>query len=290
MGYWASDGSYVYDENDIVKNTDQKLKTTGDPSFDERVDFTERQKSMNSFGESIKTTGGPGFDERVDFAEKQKSMNHFGETIKTTGGPGFDERMNDSMAQVQYARERDKEKFATLNALMNNLPSNSEDLRLAFAAMDHRLDLMKKLVEHYKDQFLNVAVQYKGNYSPEASEIINNKLTQYLCLIETLKSDGYTFGSELNSYVNNSTYDPYKPDVELEEIMSIMHIRRKNDADVEIIFPVDYDFTDYEFQNKGDAVTIINTVNEHLKNNEYMAAMWKKAGYIDEEQENKRGL
>ena len=262
MGYWANDGSYVYDENDMVKKTEQELKTTGGPSFDERMDFAERQKSINPYGEPI----------------------------RTTGGPSFDERMNDSMAQVQQSRERDKDKVATLNALMNNFPSNSEDLRLAFAAMDHRLDLMKKLVEHYKEQFLHVAAQYKGNYTPEASEIVNSKLTEYICLIETAKSDGYTFGSERNSYVNNSTYDPYKPDVQLEEIMSIMHVRRKNDADVDIIFPIDYDMTDQEFQNKGDAVTIINTVNEHLKNNQYMAAMWKKAGYIDDIQEVKRGI
>jgi len=263
MGYWAKNGSYVYDENDMIKKTEQELKTTGGPSFDERVEFAERQKNMNPFGEPIKTTGGPSFDERVSFSE----------------------------SQVQYARERDKEKFAILNRLMNNLPNNSEDLRFAFAAMDHRLDIMKKLVEHYRDQFLHIASQYKGNYSPEASKLVNYKLTEYLCLIETLKSDGYNFGSELNSYVNSSNYyDPYKPDVQLEDIMSIMHVRRKNDADVEIIFPVDYDFTDYEFQNKGDAVTIIDSVNEHLKNNNYMAAIWKRAGYIDNKSEVKRGL
>ena len=231
MGYWAKDGSYVYEEGDIIQKPEPELKTTGGPNFDERVRASE--------------------------------------------------------AQVQYARERDKDKIEVLNSLMKEFPKNIEDLRFALLAMEHRLDLIKPLVEHYRDQFLNLAAQYKRDYSPEASTIINEKLTEYLCLIETLKTEGYTFGSEENSFTKNSYYDPYKPDVQLNEIMTIMHVRRKNDADVNIIFPINYDLNDQENQNKGDAVTIINAVVEHLNNNQYMNIIWERAGYTPEVQGNK---
>ena len=231
MGYWAKDGSYVYEEGDIIQKPEPELKTTG--------------------------------------------------------GPNFDERIRASEAQVQYARERDKDKIEVLNSLMNDFPKNIEDLRFALLAMEHRLDLIKPLIEHYRDQFLNLAAQYKRDYSPEASTIINEKLTEYLCLIETLKTAGYTFGSNNNGYNKSSYYDPYKPDMQLDEIMTIMHVRRKNEADVSITFPVNYDLTDQENQNKGDAVTIVYTVIEHLNNNQYMGILWEKAGYSKEAQGSK---
>ena len=116
MGYWAKDGSYVYEEGDIISKPEPELRPTG--------------------------------------------------------GPDYDERMRASEAQAQYVRERDKDKIELLNSLMNDFPTNIEDLRFILSALDYRLDLMKTLVEHYRDQFLNVAAQYKKNYSPEASAII----------------------------------------------------------------------------------------------------------------------
>ena len=41
------DDTNIYDAYDIVNKTEQAVKTTGEPSFDERMDFAERQKSMN---------------------------------------------------------------------------------------------------------------------------------------------------------------------------------------------------------------------------------------------------
>ena len=49
----------------------------------------------------------------------------------------------------------------------------------------------------------------------------------------------------------------------------------KNDADVNIIFPINYDLNDQENQNKGDAVSIINAVVEHLNNNQYIQRSYK---------------
>ena len=231
MGYWAKDGSYVYEEGDIISKPEPELRPTGGPNFDERVSTSE--------------------------------------------------------AQVRLARERDKDKLDMLDSVKKDFPKTAEDLKFTLSAMDYRLDLIKTLVEHYRDQFLSVASQYKSNYSPEASSIINAKLTEYLCLIETLKTAGYTFGSDNSGYNKNSFYDPYKPDMQLDEIMTIMHVRRKNEADVSITFPVNYDLTDQENQNKGDAVTIVYTVIEHLNNNQYMGILWEKAGYSKEAQGSK---
>ena len=183
-------------------------------------------------------------------------------------------------SQVKLAQERDKIILDAYNTLLKSIPNKKEDLVFLLSATEYRLDLMKKLVEHYRDQVLSVVSQYEEDYSAEASNLVNSKVTEYLCLIETLKSCGYNFGSEVNSYINSTNFDPYKPDVQLLEIMSSMHVRRKNDANIEMIFPVDYDLTDTDFQLKGDAVTIINNINEHLKNNPDMDILWNKAGYV----------
>ncbi len=261
MGYWAKDGSYVYDKKDII-NKEQLLKATGGATFDERVDFTERQNSMKPYGEPIKTTGGATFDERV----------------------------RDTEVQVMLANERDKDNIVILNDLINKFPSTKEGLVNCLEALDYRLDFLKQLVENYRDQFINIASQYKNDYTQEASDIVNAKLTEYLCLIETLKSQGYNFGSEFNSYNRNDYYDSNKPQLLLEDIMSVMHVRRKNEADVSIIFPLDYNLDDMDFEQKGDAVTIINNVNEHLKNNPYMNVLWNRAGYVALENEIKRAM
>ena len=284
MGYWAKDGAYVYDEHDIKLPETSEFKKTGAPSYDERISFDERQKiNIPEF----KTTGAPSYDERTSFDERQKiNIPEF----KTTGAPSYDERTKADEIQVQIARERDKNKFNIINTLMKEMPKNKEDLVLLLTETDFRLDLMKTLVEYYKDQFLYIASQYKQNYTKEASELINSKLTEYLCLIETLKSCGYNFGSEINSYSNLTNYDPYRPDTQLLDIMSIMHVRRKNDANVQIIFPINYDLTNIDFQIKGDAVTIIYNINEHLKNNPNMSVIWSKSGYVAPEEEIEKSL
>jgi len=263
----------------------QPIQTTGGPDYDERIADSERQHNMNPYGQPIQTTGGPGYDERIADSERQHNMNPYGQPIQTTGSPSYDERMAFDESQVKLAQERDKLILDAFNTLLRNIPFKKEDLVSLLSATEYRLDLMKKLVEHYRDQFLYVVSQYKNDYSLEASELVNCKVTEYLCLIETLKSCGYSFGSEVNSYINSSNFDPYKPDTQLLDIMSIMHVRRKNDANVEIIFPIDYDLTDIDFQQKGDAVTIINNINEHLKNNPNMDVLWSKAGYVALENE-----
>jgi len=262
------------------------LNTTGGPNYDERLRDSEIQRNIKPYGEEIKTTGGPNYDERMKDSEIQRNINPYGKEIKTTGGPNYDERMKDSELQVKMAIERDKDKILMLNQLLTSMPQNKTDLIFCLESIDYRLDFLKKLVEHYRDQVLSVASQYKEDYSIEASNIVNEKVTQYLCLLETLKTQGYNFGSVSNSYTNNSNYyDPNKPEVQLEEIMSIMHVRRKNDAEVQIVFPIDYDLNN-EMQQKADAVSIINSVNEHLKNNPYMSQIWKKIGYKFPEDEN----
>jgi len=312
MGYWDKNGSYVYDENDMI-NFKQELKenggpdydvrigdsekqinmnpygepirSTGGPDYDERISDSEKQKNMNPYGEPIRSTGGPDYDERISDSEKQKNMNPYGEPIRSTGGPSYDERMNDTEAQVFLAQNRDREKKETLNNLSDNFPTNKDDLVFYLSSIDYRTDLVKKLVDKYKEQFFDIASQYNKDYSTDASKLINQKLTEYLCLIETLKSQGYDFGSNTNKY-----YDSNKIEPQLEEIMSIMHVRRKNDANVEIIFPIDYDLTDSEYQQTGDAVIITNNVHEHLKNNPYMELIWKKSGYETPESEMKRAV
>ena len=251
MGYWAKDGSYIRDEYDNMNDKEDIIKVTGGASYDERIDFSERQKSMNHYGEPIKVTGGASYDERLDFSE----------------------------SQVKLAQKRDKLKFEAINILLKEFPKKKEDLIFLLDETEYRLDLMKQLVEYYKEQFLEVANQYRKDYSLEASSIVNSKLTEYLCLVETLKSCGYNFGSNFDSYTNTSSYDSYKPDTQLLDIMSIMHVRRKNGADVEIIFPINYDLNNIEYQIKGDSITIINIVNEHLKNNLNVNILWSKSGY-----------
>ena len=150
---------------------------------------------------------------------------------------------------------------------------------------------MKRLVEGYRSQFIDIAKKLKDNFSPEANEMVNSKLTEYLCLIETLKSNGYQFGSTKDSYTASPTehqYDPYKPEMSLGEAVSIMDLRRRNGANVDIIFPVNYNLDDPN-QTQIDAVNVIDLVDKHLKDNPYIDFLWKKAGYGSKTIEESKG-
>ena len=275
MGYWAKDGSYVYDEKDIEVGESQRRRQ--DPiTFNPTGEVT----TGSIYDADEKTIEGI---ERMIQGQRQTKVT-FNPTGEVTTGSIYDadEKTIEGIERmVQGQKEKDKPNKQVINDILKELPSNKEDLSAELSRVNYRLDLMKKLVEGYRDQFVDIARKYKSDYSPEASEIINNKLTEYLCLIETLKTDGYNFGSTVNSYSDSPTkggYDPQRPEMVLDEVMGIMHIRRKNGADVSIPFPVNYDLENNE-QLKGDAVTIIYNVDQHLRNNQYMNLNWKKAGY-----------
>jgi hypothetical protein len=273
MGYYAKDGSYVRDASDYSlpnQSYGDAVRTTGAPSYDERVRDSEMQHNI---GETIRSTGGPSFDERVRDSEAQRNLNRFGAPIKTTGGPGFQERMSDSEMIAAESRRRDQDKTILLNSLMTNLPENSDELKLALEGLDLRLDFMKKLVDNYYWKFMRTCNEYKSDFSEEASAEINQSLATLLNLVETLKSCGYNFGSDINSYKSGG-YDPYKPDINLNDVQSMMFRRKRNGANVQIGSPKDY----YQDENQPtyDAVDMVNCVNKHLENYQNMDYLWEK--------------
>lgn len=283
MGYWSNDGAYIYDEKDLNTKVEEsyKFKPTGEATTGSIYDADE------------KTTEGI---ERMIKGQKERESYKFRPTGEVTTGSIYDadEKTTEGIERmVKGQKEKDLPKKKIINDILNNFPSNSEELKSQLEKVNYRLDLMKMLVEGYKNQFINISNQYKDVFTPEASEIVNNKLTEYLCLIETLKSAGYNFGSTANSYNDSTTmhqFDPHRPDVGISEIMSIMFSRRKNGADINIIFPVDYDLTSVENQPKADAVTIINNVDKHLQNNPYVSMFWSKAGYIPQQNNSSRSM
>lgn len=192
----------------------------------------------------------------------------------------------------EAARKKIKEeapKRVILDKILNDFPKNSNELLSLLQMLDFRLDFMKELLERSRNQFIDLATKFKNDFSPEASKLINTKLTEYLCLIETLKSNEYNFGSETNSYNKHFNYfDGYKPDLKMTEIIvDIMHQRRINGADIDIIFPINYDLSD-EYQPKCNAVTVAYNVDQHLQNNPNMELLWKKAGYQAPNTSNKK--
>lgn len=200
---------------------------------------------------------------------------------KTTAGI---ERM------VAGQKKKDAFKQKIVDTIVQNFPTNSNDLQQVLGKTGYRLDLMKKLVDSSRNHFFTTAKKYLHDYSPEANEIVNRKMSEYLCLIETLKSSGYNFGSTANSYSESTVshqFDPYKPDVMMQEVMSMMFLRRKNGASIDIPYPVNYNLEDID-QAKIDAVTAASLVDKHLKNNPNMAFLWKKAGYGSIENETGR--
>ena len=188
--------------------------------------------------------------------------------------------------------ERDKKYSKMIAALLEQLPDKAADLLVALEYLDYRYDLMKKLLEGSRDKFFKAVRQKANDFSPEASEIVNGALTQYLCLIMTAKDSGqYTFGSTTNSYANtmNGGFDPYRPDLKLDEVMEVMHDRQKYGATVDIIFPIDYNFENLGGQATADAKKIIHCVDEALKNNPSVATLWKNAGYTGQIPNNHYG-
>ena len=56
MGYYAKDGAYMHDENDVhYRNTyGEPIKTTGGPSYSERTRDSEAQRNLNKYGEPLR--------------------------------------------------------------------------------------------------------------------------------------------------------------------------------------------------------------------------------------------
>ena len=209
-------------------------------------------------------------------------------------GPAEDAPDHVIKGMEEAARKRIKEeapKRAILDKILNNFPNNSDELLSLLQMLEFRVDFMKELLERSRNQFIDLATKFKNDFSPEASKLINTKLTEYLCLIETLKSyTDYNFGSETNSYNKHFNYfDGYKPDLKMTEIIvDIMHQRRINGADIDIIFPINYDLSNIENQPKCNAVTVAYNVDQHLQNNPNMGYLWEKAGYQAPKVSNKK--
>lgn len=195
-----------------------------------------------------------------------------------------DEDLKTKESIVARNREVDALKREELKSIINSFPKTSEELikRLNDAdilnAQNIRLDLLKILVETYRNKTLDAISKYRHDFSHEASTIINSNITNYLCLIETLKLNGYNFGSTKDSYYD-MRFDSQKPEMFIDELMTYMYTRRKNGANIEIPYPLNYNLDDLENTQKGDAVAILYCLSCHLENNLYMDLVWQKYGY-----------
>ncbi len=265
------------------------IKTTGGPNYDERLRYSEKQARINEFGEIIRETGRR-YPEPRSAEEILSDPNRYGDPIKTTGGPNYDERLRDSEnqvrykkyvnyrtegshniydadmdtirsmeAQVQRRREEDRPKMAIVNEIINNFPDNSEDLKAILETIDYRNDLVKNIVERLVTKFYVAIGGHVRDYSDEASKEINGILSNYLCVIDLLKAEGFYDASlESSSKMN--------------EIMDIMHRRRKNGADVSVTFPVKYT----PLSPKVDGVSALFCEMEHVKGNPDTPLVWAK--------------
>ena len=220
-----------------------------------------------------------------DFQKKEEQEITFNPTGETGSGSIYDadqETLEGIERMVQGQKKVDEVNQVVIDNLLQQFPQSSQQLTAEINKVGMRLDLMQKLVEGYRDEFFKTANKYVDNFSKEASKEVNDSLTKYLCIIETLKSAGYNFGSMENSYVSGAAYgyDPYKPSVGLDEVMTTMHQRRKEGADIEIPIPVEYNIDTMDQQVKIDGVTATYLVDKHLRNTPYMNDYWQEVGYV----------
>ena len=271
MGYYAKDGSYVYDSADNQKRREQEV--TYNP--------TGETGSGSIYDADTETLEGY---ERMIQGQKSRNDVTYNPTGETGSGSILDadsETLEGYERMIQGQKRADQVNQDVVGEMLTHFPESSDQLIEQAGQVDFRLDLMKKLVEGYRDQFFEAARKNRDDYSKEASQVVNDSLTRYLCVVENLKRAGYDFGSTRDAYIGTSSgYDAYKASLELGDVIDEMHRRRKEGADIEIPLPVDYDMNNIDQQATMDAVVVTNIVDKHLKNNSYIDSLWQEAGYV----------
>lgn len=228
-------------------------------------------------------------EKTIEFLEQQKrsgvNINNINHSATGEVGTGSiydaDEEIID-FAQGQVAAKKAAEApvYEMLDGIIKDMPRNSVELKEKLASVDYRLDYMKYLIDGVQKELYVELKENLDNFTPEASAQINQKLSNYLSLLATLKQAGYNFGSQRNSY-SKADYDPYKPDIDLYEIADFMQYRRKNGAMVDISIPLDYDMDNPQVST--DAIRIINCLDQYLANNPNAMYIWESLGYVDRE-------
>ncbi len=218
-------------------------------------------------------------NDRLDTVHEIDAMQAAAHRVEPAMAPKFanpyDNRdAQDAMERItQIHRQEDMPKKDILAGLKAALPASSTELKAALKALDFRLDFMKELVEYYGQKVAAIGASCEADLTPEASEKVNKAVSDYANLLATLSSCGYNFGSVYNSYTARG-YDPYKPEMYLNEATSIMFKRRRNGCNIDIQIP-----KDYNMQNpnpSADAVTVIHYLDEELKRNPDVNYLWSK--------------
>lgn len=134
-----------------------------------------------------------------------------------------------------------------------------------------REDYVKYLLDNEKRKLENVCYSVGNKYDLESSALFNKAIFEYLAVINALVD------MNAQHLSNKGTYDPYYVNLNLSELIQIVHIRRKNGADINVQIPKDYDFSNP--QKIADLINIINCTIISIDNKSISKQMWLNLGY-----------
>ncbi|MDO4962559.1 MAG: hypothetical protein Q4E75_00430 [bacterium] len=181
-------------------------------------------------------------------------------------------------ADVRAKRKEEASSYQKLNdVLTNGVPQNCEQLKEILTSINCREDYVKYLLDNEKQKLVNICYNVGNKYDLESSTLFNKAIFEYLAVINAL------IDMNVPHLSNKGAYDPYYVNLNLSELIQVVHIRRKNGADINIQIPKDYDFSNP--QEIADLVNIINCTMISIDNKNISKQMWSKLGYNDKKNE-----